>query len=81
MYTGAMALYIRQQDSRSELQERVAAELREKLKHGENEEQLTYEKPVDSVRQGTHESRHLGPVVVLVAALILLGVMYLLFGR
>lgn len=76
-----MALFIRQQDSRSELQERIAAELREKIKKGESNEPLTYETPVDSVRDGTHESRHLGPVVILVVAGVMLGIFYMVFGR
>lgn len=76
-----MALFIRQQDSRSELQQRIAAELREKIKNGESEPVPRYEQPIDSVQQGTHESRHVGPVVVLVVAVVLLGIMYVAFGR
>lgn len=73
-----MALFIRQQDQRSELQERIAAELREKLK---NEKQLQYEKPQSNIEDDSHESQHLGPVLVIVAALVFLGVVYLLSAR
>ncbi len=73
-----MALFIRQQDSRTELQQRVAAELREKLK---NEKPLEYEKPENDVIKGTHESRHLGPVAVIVVALVVLGLLYILSSR
>lgn len=76
-----MALYVRQQQDRTELQKRVAAELREKIRSGENEAELTYEKPIDSVQEGTHESRQLGPVVVLIAAVIGLFLVYVIFGR
>lgn len=73
-----MALFIRQQDQRTELQERIAAELRQKLK---TESQLEYEKPENNIESTTHESQHLGPVLVLVGAVVVLGVAYLLFAR
>ena len=78
MYTGDMALFIRQQDHRTELQERIAAELREKLK---TESKIEYEKPTSNIEDDTHESQYLGPVVVMVIALVVLGVAYLLFAR
>lgn len=73
-----MALFIRQQGPRSELQEKIAAELQEKLK---NEKQLEYEKPASNFEQSSHESQHLGPVVVLVVAAVVLGVAYLWLSR
>lgn len=73
-----MALFIKQQDQRTELQERIAAELRQKLK---TESQLEYEKPVNNIESTTHESEHLGPVLVIVGAVVALGVAYLLFAR
>jgi hypothetical protein len=73
-----MALFIRQTDQRSELQERIATELREKLK---NEPQLEYEKPANNIVDSSHESQHLGPVVILVVAVVLLGVAYLVSAR
>lgn len=69
-----MALFIRQQNERTELQERVAAELREKLK---TEQNVTYEKPENTIISATHESQNLGPIVVLVVAVVFLGVAYL----
>jgi len=73
-----MALFVRQTDQRSELQERIATELREKLK---NEPQLEYEKPVNNFIDDSHESQHLGPVAVVVTALVALGVAYLFLAR
>lgn len=73
-----MALFIRQQGPRSELQEKIAAELQEKLK---NEKPLEYEKPANNYEVGSHESQYLGPIVAMVGALVLLGVVYLLFAR
>jgi hypothetical protein len=73
-----MALFIRQQDQRTELQERIAAELREKLK---TESQIEYEKPTSNIEDSTHESQYFGPVVILVIALVVLGVAYLLLAR
>jgi hypothetical protein len=78
MYTKAMALFIKREDQRTELQERIAAELRQKLK---TESQLEYEKPENNIESTTHESEHLGPVLVIVGALVVLGVAYLLFAR
>jgi hypothetical protein len=74
-----MVLFVRQQEQRSELQERVAAELREKLK--QNAEPLEYEKPTNDIEMRTHESQILGPIVAIVGALVALGVAYLLFAR
>ena len=73
-----MALFIRQENSRSELQNRIAAELREKIK---SNTPLQYEKPISSVEQDTHEARNLGPVVILIVAAVVLGVAYLLLSR
>ena len=78
MYTMAMALFIKRENQRTELQERIATELRQKLK---TESQLEYEKPVNNIEDTTHESQHLGPVLVLVGAVVFLGVAYLLFAR
>lgn len=78
MYTRIMALFVREQGQRSELQQRVAAELREKLK---DTKPLEYEKPVNNIERGTHESQNLGPILVLVGSLVGLVVVYLLFAR
>lgn len=73
-----MALFIRQDNSRSDLQNRIAAELREKIK---SDKPLEYEKPLNSVEEGTHEARNVGPIVAVLAMLIMLGVAYLLVSR
>ena len=73
-----MALFVREQGQRTELQQRVAAELREKLK---DNKPLEYEKPVNNIERGTHESQNLGPIIVIVGSLIVLGLAYLLFAR
>lgn len=73
-----MALFVRQEESRSELQNRIAAELREKIKA---DKPLEYEKPINSVEEGTHEARNVGPIVIMIGAVITLGVAYLLLSR
>ncbi len=78
MYTKAMALFIRQNDTRSELQNRVATELREKLR---TQQQIEYEKPENNIEQTTHESENLGPIVIMVMAIVFLGIAYLLLSR
>lgn len=73
-----MALFVREQGQRTELQQRVAAELREKLK---DTKPLEYEKPENNIERNTHESQTLGPIIVLVGSCVLLGIAYLLFAR
>lgn len=73
-----MALFVRQEDSRTELQQRIAAELREKIK---KDKPLEYEKPVNSVEEGTHEARNVGPVLILIVAVVIVGVAYHLLSR
>lgn len=78
MYTGCMALFIRQQGPRSELQEKIALELQEKIRE---DKALQYEKPASNYEQQSHVSKNLGPVVVLIASAVVLGVVYLLVSR
>ncbi len=73
-----MALFVRQEDSRTELQNRIAAELREKIK---NDKPLEYKKTINSVEEGTHEARNVSAVVLLIVAVVVLGVAYLLLSR
>ncbi len=77
-YTSTMALFVRQENSRSELQNRVAAELREKLK---TQQPIEYEKPENTIEAGTHESRNLDSIIIVVVAIIVLGIAYLLVSR
>ena len=66
-----MALFLRQDDNRTEVQKRVAAELQERLR---SEKPLEYEKPESSYHQNSHSSRHLAVwlslAVLFVAALV-----------
>lgn len=73
-----MGLFIRQQGQRTELQQKITADLREKL---QNEKPLEYEKPTSNYENDSHESQYLGPIIALVAAVVALGVVYLLFAR
>lgn len=70
-----MGLFIRQNSSRTELQERIAAELREKQTA---QSSVAYEKPESAFNEGSHESQNLGPVLIVAAAIIVLGIAYLL---
>ena len=74
-----MALFIRKETPRTELQERIAAELQEKLRAGSKP--LEYEKPITSVEERTHESQNLGPILIMIGMLIFVGVAYLLVSR
>ena len=78
MYTRAMALFIRQENSRSELQNRIAAELRERMK---TQTPIEYEKPESSIESGTHESMNLDSIIIIVVAVMILGIAYLLLSR
>lgn len=69
-YDEGMALFLRQDDQRSELQKRIGAELQEKLKH---DKPLEYEKPESNLETQTHETRHLGVWITL--TLLMVGVL------
>lgn len=69
---------MKREDTRTELQQRVAAELREKL-HGS--EPLTYEKPLNSVVEGTHQSKDLGAIIILIIAVMVVGTIYFFMAR
>lgn len=70
-----MALFLRQDESRSELQQRIAAELQEKLKQPTN---VGYTKPEPAILENQHETRIAGKIIVflivaLVAAIVVLA--------
>lgn len=76
-----MGLFIRQDDNRTELQERLAAELREKAKRRAEQES----KPVDGVEdsaymKGTKQTTSLAWVWVLVFLAVIALVIWLLFS-
>ncbi len=78
-----MGLFVNQQDQRSELQERIAAELREKAKASSLQEKATMD-GVDDIRylEGTKQTTTLAWVWILIA--IMAGaviVMFLMQGR
>lgn len=65
-----MALFLNNKDNRSELQNRLAAELRERLKQ---KQALEYDKPEPLMLQNQHTTRVAG-VLLVVIALIAVGV-------
>jgi hypothetical protein len=78
-----MGLFVNQQDQRSELQERIAAELGEKAKASSLQEKATMD-GVDDIRylEGTKQTTTLAWVWILIA--IMAGaviVMFLMQGR
>ena len=78
-----MGLFVNQQDQRSELQERIAAELREKAKASSLQEKATMD-GVDDIRylEGTKQTTTLAWAWILIA--IMAGaaiVMFLMQGR
>lgn len=74
-----MALYVKQENSRTELQNRIAAELQEKLKT--NDPSVKYEKPESTLIDSTNLSDNLGPIVIIIVAVVGLGIAYLLLAR
>ena len=69
-----MALFIRQDDQRTELQKRVAEELQEKLK---KDKPLEYEKPVNNLEQNTQTSKHLALWMGLVVVVVLFVIFFI----
>lgn len=72
---GYMALFLRQDGSRSELQQRVAAELQEKLK---NKPGLQYEKPDPAILDNQHETRFAGRVILVVIFILIAAIVMLM---
>ena len=78
-----MGLFVNQQDQRSELQERIAAELREKAKASSLQEKATMD-GVDDIRylEGTKQTTTLAWAWILIAIMAGAGiVMFLMQGR
>lgn len=65
-----MALFLRQDGGRSELQQRVAAELQAKLK---NEPSLEYDKPDPAILDNQHETRPAGKVIIFLVLLLIVA--------
>ena len=78
-----MGLFVNQQDQRSELQERIAAELREKAKASSLQEKATMD-GVDDIRylEGTKQTTTLAWAWILLAIMAgVVIVMFLMQGR
>ena len=78
-----MGLFVNQQDQRSELQERIAAELREKSKASSLQEKATMD-GVDDIRylEGTKQTTTLAWAWILIAIMAgVVIVMFLMQGR
>lgn len=69
-----MALFLKQDESRSELQQRVAAELQEKLKTNPD---ITGDKPDPAILDNQHETRIAGKVILLLALLLVIAIVIL----
>ncbi|TAH32107.1 hypothetical protein EYC58_05550 [Candidatus Saccharibacteria bacterium] len=69
-----MALFLKQNESRSELQQRVAAELQEKLKLTP---ELTNEKPDPAILDNQHETRIAGKAILFLIALLVVAIIIL----
>jgi len=78
-----MGLFVNQQDQRSELQERIAAELREKVKASSLQEKATMD-GVDDIRylEGTKQTTTLAWAWILIDIMAgVVIVMFLMQGR
>lgn len=78
-----MGLFVNQQDQRSELQERIAAELREKARASSLQEKATMD-GVDDIRylEGTKQTTTLAWAWILIAIMAgVVIVMFLMQGR
>lgn len=73
-YNRPMALFLKQDESRSELQQRVAAELQEKLKSNPD---LSGDKPDPAILDNQHETRLAGKVILLLVALLVVAIVIL----
>lgn len=66
-----MSLFLKQDESRSELQQRVAAELQEKLKKTPD---VSYDKPDPAILDNQHETRIAGKVIVVLLVLLVVAI-------
>jgi uncharacterized protein HemX len=78
-YTSRMGLYVRKEEQRSKLQEKIAAELREKAKRNESMEMPTVDGVDDSnYMEGTKNSSSLLGVWLVLLVLGVVAVIYLI---
>lgn len=71
-----MALFLKQDDTRSELQQKIAAELQAKLKSTPD---IGNDKPDPAILDNQHETRIAGKVIIFLAALLVIAVLLLAF--
>lgn len=64
-----MGLFLRQDDNRSELQSKIAADLQERLK---DRAQLDYEKPDPTILEGQHQTRPAGMILIILAVVFVI---------
>ncbi len=69
-----MALFLKQDETSSELQQRVAAELQEKLKVNPD---ITNDKPDPAILDNQHETRIAGKVILILLALLAAAIILL----
>lgn len=62
-----MGLFLRQEDSRSELQSKIAADLQERLK---DRAQVDQEKPDPAILDDQHQTRSAGMVLIILGAVM-----------
>lgn len=66
-----MGLFLRQEDTRSELQSRIATELREKLA---SKQDIVAEKPEPAFLDNQHETRPAGMVLIVLGLLFTIAI-------
>lgn len=66
-----MGLFLRQEDTRSELQSKIAAELREKLKNQQNTE---YEEPEPAFLENQHQTRPAGMILMILGFILAIAI-------
>ncbi len=66
-----MGLFLRQEDNRTELQTRIAAELREKMAQKPAEE---YEQPDPAFLENQHQTRPAGMILILLAGVLIIAI-------
>lgn len=62
-----MGLFLRQEDSRTELQNKIAAELQERLKE---RPELEHEKPDPAILDDQHQTRPAGMILIILGAIL-----------
>lgn len=66
-----MGLFLRQEDTRSELQSKIAAELQERLK---DHPELEHDKPDPAILDDQHQTRSAGMVLIVLGAVLAVAI-------